>query len=691
MGTKWLTTMKPSFQTEWLALPPKETHQVLEKIALLTEDPLPDGKVKKHLTHINKKLYRIRAGDYRIFYTFETPYISLLALRRRSEDTYDENFSVEPLGGSDIQLPVDYNDVPPTIEVLIAPVSEDQRALPEPITLELLTNLHISAEYHHLLIAVETESDLVKSSEIVPHTFVEKLLEYMFPRSFDEVIEESDLMVQEVEDLLRFKEGKLTRFLLKLSSEQEKAAQWVMNATGPTQVKGSPGTGKSTVALYRVDSLIQNLLKTGVREPRVLYTTFTNALTKSSTQLLEELLGDRMRYVKVTTADKLITDIVREKHPDILIANESTLRGIIKNVMQQMQHGNDKSLLENIDHLGQDYLLDEICQFIIAREITTLEDYLTTNRTGRKLRLTEGQRRSVWRIYEIFLQRLKRIRRETWQQVRLEAEKIVLGNRIYLPYDAVVVDEAQDLDYSVLRLLVHICKAINRFFITADANQSIYRRDFSWTDIHESLKFTGRRTTVLKTNYRSTRQISEAAQSYLAKSALETEVLQSVHMYKGPLPLVLHAGNDNDEFDLLARILPEKARECNLLTSSCAVLCPTWEKGKTIAEKLKERGISAKFMARQEVDLEYSGVKVMTIHTAKGLEFPVVALAGLRDSIYDQSFDNLEDEDDEIHERNRRTLFVGMTRAMRTLLIIVPAGSNSPLLEGFNEAWNLGG
>ncbi len=105
MGTKWLTTMKPSFQTEWLALPPKETHQVLEKIALLTQDPTPDAKVKKQLPHLHGKLHRIRSGDYRIFYTFEQPYISLLALRRRNEDTYDEDLDVELLGGFDIAVP----------------------------------------------------------------------------------------------------------------------------------------------------------------------------------------------------------------------------------------------------------------------------------------------------------------------------------------------------------------------------------------------------------------------------------------------------------------------------------------------------------------------------------------------------------------------------------------------------------
>src|SRR6266849_10932324 len=101
MSIQWLTTMKQSFQTDWLALPPKEAHQVLEKIALLAQDPTSDAKVKKQLPHLHGKLHRIRSGDYRIFYTFEQPYISLLALRRRDDDTYDEEHDVEFLGGLD--------------------------------------------------------------------------------------------------------------------------------------------------------------------------------------------------------------------------------------------------------------------------------------------------------------------------------------------------------------------------------------------------------------------------------------------------------------------------------------------------------------------------------------------------------------------------------------------------------------
>jgi len=45
----------------------------------------------------------------------------------------------------------------------------------------------------------------------------------------------------------------------------------------------------------------------------------------------------------------------------------------------------------------------------------------------------------------------------------------------------------------------------------------------------------------------------------------------------------------------------------------------------------------------------------------------------------------------EVFARERRALFVGMARAMRALLVIVPEGTRSELLTGFDPAyWNMG-
>src|SRR5438094_13126 len=142
MTTEWRITHKPDFFKSLLALSPKEAHQVLEKVNLLAQDPTPDAKVKKQLKYMNSRLHRIRSGKYRIFYTFEHPYISILALHRRDDDTYDEDMDVEFLGGLDVEVDEAQaaRVTQPDWERILAPKEPEKKHLPEPITGELLTN-----------------------------------------------------------------------------------------------------------------------------------------------------------------------------------------------------------------------------------------------------------------------------------------------------------------------------------------------------------------------------------------------------------------------------------------------------------------------------------------------------------------------------------------------------------------------
>ena len=273
------------------------------------------------------------------------------------------------------------------------------------------------------------------------------------------------------------------------------------------------------------------------------------------------------------------------------------------------------------------------------------------------------------------------------------AEECVAKGSVGLTYDAVVIDEAQDLDPSALRLLVRLCDKPNRIFITADANQSIYGSGFTWSDVHEHLRLQGR-TTILRVNYRSTREIGEAAQSYLAAGELDNEQVERSYMNSGPLPGVRMIRNGGEEVQLLARFLPAAAKEFRLSIGACAVLCPTAKAGKAIAAELRQRGVEATFMPGQELNLSRPGVKVLTLKSAKGLEFPIVTLAGFSDSGW---YTNVPatvpaEEREEFLAMDRRTMFVGMTRAMRALLVVVPVQARSPLLEGFDGGyWNLGG
>jgi len=699
MTTEWRITQKPDFFKSLLALSPKKAHQVLEKVNLLAQDPTPDAKVKKQLKYMNGRLHRIRSGDYRIFYTFEHPYISILALRRRDADTYDEDMDAEFLGGLDPEFDEAQSAkaAQPNWEELLAPKEAEKQRLPEAITEELLHNLHIPQACHLRLLPIQTREDLLNCPGI-PDDYLLKIDEYMFERPLIEVLQQPDHLLNDVNDLLRYKEGELLGFLLKLSPEQEKYVNWGLHATGPTLLKGGPGTGKSTIALYRVRSLVQELRKKGQETFRILFTTYTNALVKSSQQQLQQLLGEDVRHVEVQTADSITMMVLKQSGEVPRFVEHGELNYLLRQAINVAQfEGNTvqkQAQRQAVERLTTDYLHQEINQVIVARQLSSLEAYLAAPRPGRRVRLNALQRTGVWRVYEALQLLLQQRGKETWRQARARAEASVAEGRVLPRYDAVVIDEAQDLDPSALRLLVRLCRHAHRIFITADANQSIYGSGFNWSDVHEQLKFQGR-TSILRVNYRSTREIGEAAQSYLAAGQLDGEQVERTYVNNGPLPVVRKMQSGGEEVQLLARFLPAAVHEFRLNIGACAVLCPTNNAGKALAAELSQRGVPATFMSGQDLKLGQPGVKVLTLKSAKGLEFPIVSLAGFSNGggWYTNVPTNVPtDEREEFLATDRRSIFVGMTRAMRALLLLVPVQAKSPLLEGFEgEHWNVGG
>lgn len=67
-----------------------------------------------------------------------------------------------------------------------------------------------------------------------------------------------------------------------------------------------------------------------------------------------------------------------------------------------------------------------------------------------------------------------------------------------------------------------------------------------------------------------------------------------------------------------------------------------------------------------QADTHQDAVQMMTIHTAKGLEFPLVFLVGVEEGMFPSQMSN--DEPGKIEEE-RRLCYVGMTRAMQKLYI----------------------
>ncbi len=686
---------KPTFTNQLLAIPKDRAIQIIDKIRILQETPQPHEPQRKKLHGYKGDIYRLRSGDYRVIYTYGDGWVALLGVDDR-KDVYRGGKLVTEEPTVDIHTIPDLDAALQSDSIVQATPtkirSEDPMYLPTRLDDKLLVRLHIPEEFWATLRMCKTVEDLIVVT--LPEDLRERVFNATVTPDFDRVIDQPSYVTGDIDDLLRFKEGELLGFLLKLSPEQGKFVSWGVNATGPTLVKGGPGTGKSTVALYRVQSLLKTLQRQS-GTPRVLFTTYTNALISYSEQLLHSLLGTDDQFVEVRTADSVAAGITSNAGLRNTIAEPADLRKALQTARTSPAFkGNlaeQRTQARTIERLHPDYLLEEFESVIEGRELATLEDYLATPRAGRVVRLNATQRTAMWTVYRIYAQTLAQEGVQTWAQMRRRAVEVVRQGQGPTPYDAVVVDEAQDLDPTILRMLTLLCREPNRLFIAADANQSIYGSGFRWTDVHDRLRFQGR-TGVLHTNYRSTREIGEAAQSYLGVGAIDDERADHLYEHSGPTPAIRPVATVGDEAQLLARFLPGAARAFRLGLNSCAVLTPSEKAGRAMADRLTSQGVEAVFMPGRDLDLTTRSVKVVTLKSAKGLEFPVVVLAGFLDGPYPALPNGLGlEEEAEALQRERRTMFVGMTRAMRALLVLPPAGRSSRLLQGFDaRLWNVG-
>lgn len=85
----------------------------------------------------------------------------------------------------------------------------------------------------------------------------------------------------------------------------------------------------------------------------------------------------------------------------------------------------------------------------------------------------------------------------------------------------------------------------------------------------------------------------------------------------------------------------------------------------TLTEFLEEVALVADIDSVKDDD---NAVLLMTLHSAKGLEFPYVYIAGMEDGLFPSSMCISSDDSDEMEEE-RRLAYVGITRAMKELTL----------------------
>ena len=559
------------------------------------------------------------------------------------------------------------------------PIPEIDSPLPDRFH-EVLERLGVPGEALTALQECGTESELLNCG--VSQELLDRIIYALWPRSIDRAVSEAKRVVDSPQGLEEAVGGArpLESFLLALDESQRPVVErFARRPAGPRIVKGGPGTGKSTVALYCLQSLVrpdQTGMFSSRSPPRILFTTYTRALVAASRQLLGEL-GVDADSVDFHHVDSLAKHHAKSSWANpVYRARDSVWKDTVGKVLRDLQ-----GRIEGFSWTEDDseFLFDEMNQVIVGSEIRSLDEYLDIKRVGRGRRIDRLRRKHTWKFAVAAWKELKDRGHCLRAHLFVDAK-----NRAGPIYDYVFIDEAQDLLPVAIRMCVKLAKDKRNVFLTADRNQSIYTSGFSWKGVQESLDMRGR-STILRRNHRTTQEIMDAIRSVLADDErVDPETQDTAFVRRGPRP-DLRLGNRDAEIGVVSRWFKQVvAEEPGLNMAHAAVLCPTNDDCKHVARGLAACGLSARYMKQESVDLGYDGIKVVTMHTAKGLQFPMVAVVGLAEGRMPfTDVNNPEQREDT--DRWRRVFFVACSRAMRRLLIVADEAKPSPFVRGFDK------
>ncbi len=229
-------------------------------------------------------------------------------------------------------------------------------------------------------------------------------------------------------------------------------------------------------------------------------------------------------------------------------------------------------------------------------------------------------------------------------------------------YDAVLIDEAHDFEPQWLALAAKMVNPDTKaLMIVYDDAQAIYkgRKRPVWKQL--GIEAAGR-TTVLKVNYRNTAQILRFARKFAADvigapgvcAGDESAILMPEDGGREGLePVVLKCVSRDDEAYKIAEwLLGRKA--AGYQWGQMAVLYPRNYIGKRFAEILATHEVPVDVAKEHgnRIQTERDAVRFLTMHSAKGLEFPCVAIGGLGE------LKKPEDIEDDV-----RLTYVAITRA----------------------------
>ena len=363
----------------------------------------------------------------------------------------------------------------------------------------------------------------------------------------------------------------------------------VINVKGPTMIIAGAGSGKTRVLTTRIAYLMDHY---NVDPFNILSLTFTNKASKEMRNRIEKLIGPEAKNIWMGTFHAVFARILRTEARHLGYTNNFTIydtedsKSLIKNIVKSLNL-DDKLYKANVVY---NRISNAKNRLIGWKEYNENPIYKVDDETN--------GRPEMGRIYQIYAMRCLKADAMDFDDLLFKTnvlfrEHLDVLNKYQQRFHYVMIDEFQDTNISQYMIAKKLGAVRQNICVVGDDAQSIYA--FRGADIQNILNFErdypDLQLIKLEQNYRSTKNIVQAANSLIDKNTAQLKKDIWTKNESGELIELIKSASDNEEGKLVASSIFETKMKNQAYNADFAILYRTNSQSRAIEEALRRMNI----------------------------------------------------------------------------------------------------
>ncbi len=374
---------------------------------------------------------------------------------------------------------------------------------------------------------------------------------------------------------------------LELLNEAQKEA--VLQKEGPMIIIAGAGSGKTRVLTYRIAHLMEN----GVDPFNILALTFTNKAAREMKSRIASVVGQsESKNLWMGTFHSVFARILRSEAEKLGYPSNFTIYDtqdsvrLITSIIKEMQLEKDRYKPKQVLH--------RISQF--KNSLITVRAYYHNPELIEADR--SAGRPETGAIYKAYVDRCFKAGAMDFDDLLLRTNELLTRYPEVLAkyqdrFRYILVDEYQDTNHSQYLIVRALADRYQNICVVGDDSQSIYA--FRGANIQNILNFQkdyeGVRLFKLEQNYRSSRNIVNAANSVIEKNKTKLEKVIWTSNEEGGRIRVMRTFSEGDEGRFVAGSIFENKMRHQLQSNQFTVLYRTNAQSRAIEDALRKKNI----------------------------------------------------------------------------------------------------